>query len=220
MELLPRLSLESVKKAKIGFECRMSGTKAQNIEVEKVLVSARKPNTDNLGLEGAGIKLKEDGGIDVNQYLETSVKGIFAIGDVTGGWMLSSMASSMAVFAAENAMGQKNAFPSQLIPRGLWTFPQVGAVGLSEEEAEQQGYDVETGSVPYAINGLGMARDEVDGAVKIVSDAEYGEILGVHIVGANALFCCWRGDGWIVAPHHIVGYAVRVGVDAKDHGCC
>ncbi len=186
VELLPRLTLESVKKTKIGFECRMSGTKAQNVEVEKVLVSARKPNTDDLGLEGAGIKLKEDGGIDVNQYLETAVKGIFAIGDATGGWMLSHMASSMAVFAAENAMGRKNAFPSHLIPRGLWTFPQVGAVGLSEEEAEQQGYDVETGSVPYAINGLGMALDEVDGAVKIVSDAEYGEILGVHIVGANA----------------------------------
>ena len=89
-------------------------------------------------------------------------------------------------YAAENAMGRKNAFPSHLVPRGLWTFPQVGAVGLSEEEAEQQDYDIETGSVPYAINGLGMARDEVDGAVKIVSDAEYGEILGVHIVGANA----------------------------------
>jgi len=186
VEILPRLTFASVKKTKTGFECRMTGAKARNIEVEKVLVSARKPRTDNLGLEGAGINLKEDGGIEVSKYLETSVKGIFAIGDVTGGWMLSHVASSMAVCAAENALGHKNAFPFHLIPRGLWTFPQVGAVGLSEEEAEKQGYDVETGSFPYAINGLGMALNEVDGAVKIVSDSEYGEILGIHIVGANA----------------------------------
>ena len=100
--------------------------------------------------------------------------------------MLSHAASSMAVTAAENAMGCNVTFPFRLIPRGIWTIPQVGAVGLSEEEAEKEGFDVEVGDFPFAINGVAMAYDEMAGSVKIVSDARYGEILGVHIVGANA----------------------------------
>jgi dihydrolipoamide dehydrogenase len=137
-------------------------------------------------LEKLGVTLNEDKGIRVNDSLETSVEGIFAIGDATGGWMLSHAASSMSVFAAENAMGANNRYPFNLIPRCLWTQPEMGAVGLSEEDAEKKGYDVNTGVFPYAINGLAMVRNQVDGAVKIVSDARYGEILGVHIVGSNA----------------------------------
>jgi dihydrolipoamide dehydrogenase len=92
----------------------------------------------------------------------------------------------MAVTAAENAMGQHNRFPFHLIPRGSWTWPEVGSVGLTEEEAEKQGKDIEVGVFPYSINGLAMCRNEMEGAVKIISDARYGEILGVHIVGSNA----------------------------------
>jgi dihydrolipoamide dehydrogenase len=137
-------------------------------------------------LEQLGIQLKEDDGIQVNEQLETSVDGIYAIGDATGGWMLSHASSSMAITAAENAMGNRQKFPFRLMPRGIWTIPEVGAVGLSEEEAEQQGLDVEVGHFPYSINGLAMSRNEMDGAAKIISDARYGEILGVHIVGAHA----------------------------------
>jgi len=133
-----------------------------------------------------GVKLNEDGSVAVNERLGTSVPGIYAIGDAVGGWMLSHAASSMAVTAAENAMGRKATFPFHLIPRGIWTIPQVGAVGLSEEEAEKKGFDVEVGDFPFAINGVAMVYDEMAGSVKIVSDARYGEILGVHIVGANA----------------------------------
>jgi dihydrolipoamide dehydrogenase len=124
--------------------------------------------------------------IAVNDKLETSLPGIYAVGDCIGGWMLSHAASSMAVTAAENAMGHAGLFPFHLIPRGIWTIPQVGAVGLSEEQAEKKGIDVEIGDFPYAINGLAMAYDQMVGAVKIVSEPRYGEILGVHIVGANA----------------------------------
>jgi dihydrolipoamide dehydrogenase len=92
----------------------------------------------------------------------------------------------MAVTAAENAMGNSHKYPFHLIPRGIWTIPQVGAVGLSEEEAEEKGTEIEVGVFPYSINGLAMVRNEMAGAVKIISDARYGEILGVHIVGANA----------------------------------
>ncbi len=174
--------------------------------------------------------LNDDGGIRVDNRLESSVGGIFATCDATGGAMFSHTASSMAVFAAENALGTGRRFPFHLIPRCLWTQPGVGAVGLSEEDAEKQGYEIETRVFPFSINGLAglvlnsarawrnadakrpgmhshakrgnevanewptlepspgwaMVRNQVDGAVKIVFDDRYGEILGVHIVGSNA----------------------------------
>jgi dihydrolipoamide dehydrogenase len=186
VEIIARASLESVMTTATGVTCNLAGPKERRVEVQKILVSAREPNTFELGLEKLGVALNEDQGIRINDQLETSVEGIYAIGDATGGWMLSHGASSMSVFAAENAMGANNRYPFNLIPRCLWTQPEMGAVGLSEEDAEKKGYDVETGVFPYAINGLAMVRNQVDGAVKIVSDARYGEILGVHIVGSGA----------------------------------
>lgn len=186
VQILTRCALQSVKKTNAGFECLLTGSKEQCVEVTKVLVAARNPNVTDIGLRQVGVEINEDGGIRVNERLETTVKGIFAIGDATGGWMLSHAASSMAVVAAENAMGKANVFPFNLVPRGIWSFPEIGAVGLSEEEAEKQGFEIEVGDFPYSINGLAMVRNEVTGAVKIVSETRYGEILGVHIVGANA----------------------------------
>ncbi|MBM4340980.1 MAG: dihydrolipoyl dehydrogenase [Deltaproteobacteria bacterium] len=186
VKLLPRFNLQSVRKSKEGYEGVLSGPEEHAVVVERVLVSSRRPKTAPLGLEQVGVRLNEDGSIKVNNRLETSVEGIYAIGDATGGWMLSHAASSMAVTAAENAMGKTNTFSFHLIPRGIWTFPEVGAVGLSEEEAEKRGMEIEVGNFPYSINGLAMARNEMSGAVKIISDARYGEILGVHIVGSNA----------------------------------
>jgi dihydrolipoamide dehydrogenase len=139
-----------------------------------------------MGLEDLGVRLNDDGSVWVNERLETTVSAIYAIGDATGGWMLSHAASAMGITAAENAMGKMTTFPSRLVPRGVWTFPEVGAVGLSEEEAEKRGIDVEVGSFPYSINGLALARNEPVGAVKVISDTQYGEILGVHIVGPHA----------------------------------
>ncbi len=186
VELLPRLTLQRVQKQGTGFVAVLSGAEERRVEVERVLVSARKPNTAGLGLEEAGIRLDEEGFIKINDRLETTAAGVYAVGDVTGGWMLSHASSSMAVVAAENAMGKDRAFPPHLVPRGLWTIPEVGAVGLSEEAAEAKGLAVEVGDFPYAINGLAMARGEMTGAVKVISDGRYGEILGVHIVGGHA----------------------------------
>lgn len=186
VEIILRSSLESVETTQSGATCVLSGPKERSVKVEKVLTAKRAPNTGGLGFEEIGVILNDDKGIRVNHKLETSVEGIFAIGDATGGSMLSHTASSMGIFAAENALGANNHYPFHLIPRCLWMKPEMGAVGLSEEEAEKKGFDVETGVFPYAINGLAMVNNRVDGAVKIVSDARYGEILGVHIVGSNA----------------------------------
>ena len=186
IQIIPRAAVESVETTGDATVCHFSGGKPDSVTVEKVLVSKRVPRTRDLGLDAVGVELDKDYFVKVNDRLETSVKGIFAIGDATGVRMLSHAASSMGVFAAENAMGQDNRYPFHLIPRCLWTEPEMGTVGLSEEEAEEQGYDVETGIFPYSINGLAMVRNQVDGSVKIVFDTQYGEILGVHIVGSNA----------------------------------
>jgi dihydrolipoamide dehydrogenase len=186
VELLLNYNLEAVRKSESGYEAVLAGRDQKVVPVEKVLISQRRPNTEHTGLEAAGVKLNEDGSVAVNDKLETSVPGIYAVGDAVGGWMLSHAASSMAVTAAENTMGRAKSFAFHLIPRGIWTIPQVGAVGLSEAEAEKKGIDVEVGVFPFAINGAAMAYDEMAGAVKVVSDSRYGEILGVHIIGANA----------------------------------
>jgi dihydrolipoamide dehydrogenase len=186
VEILAGSSLASVEMTKNGAFCQIKGGLEQELSADKILVSRRVPNTAGLGLDALGLKLNPDQGVWVDEYLQTSQEGVYAIGDAAGGWMLSHAASSMAVFAAENAMGQARKYPFNLIPRCLWTNPQMASVGLSEDEAEEQGFEVETGSFPYSINGMAMAYNQVDGAVKIVSDERYGEILGVHIVGSNA----------------------------------
>lgn len=186
VELLMRYQLKSLTEKKKMRTVVLSGTDERTLDVDMVLIGLRKPNTKDLGLDKIGVILNEDGGVKINSFLETSVEGIYAIGDVTGGWMLSHAASSMAVTAAENAMGGNKEYPFHLVSRGLWTMPQVGAVGLSEEDAEKKGYDVVVGTFPYAINGMAMGQGMVEGSVKVVSAAEDGGILGVHIVGENA----------------------------------
>ncbi len=186
IDIMPRLTLESVKKSGKQFECELAGSKGKTVTVDRVLISSRRSNTAGIGLEEAGVQLNADGSILVNEALQTSVSGIYAIGDAAGGWMLSHAASSMAIVGAENAMGGKSTFSSRLVPRGLWTIPELGAVGLTEEEAEKEGFDLAVGVFPNSINGLAMCRNEMSGATKIISDARYGEILGVHIVGINA----------------------------------
>ena len=186
IEIMTNSRLSRIRKTDGGYEALIAGNEEQRIPVGKVLICSRSPRSQELGLERVGVRTNDDGSIRVDEYLGTSVDGIYAIGDVTGGWMLSHAASAMGVAAAENALGGKRRFSPNLVPRGLWTWPEVGAVGLSEEEAERSGFDVEVGDYPYASNGLAMARNEMKGGVKIVSDGQYGEILGVHIVGDHA----------------------------------
>ena len=187
IEIIARSTLKSIKKSKNGFVCELAAKKkSRTLEVERVLAGIRKPNTAELDLAQAGIRRNEDGSIRLDEYLRTTTPNIYAIGDVTGGTMQSHAASAMAVKAAENALGEKTKFPFDLIPRGTWTFPQVASVGLTEEQAENKDLDIDIGYFPYSINGYAIARNETFGAVKIVTDAEYRIIYGVHIVGPHA----------------------------------
>lgn len=181
-----RSELTEVKQGKGGFTCHIKGKKDEQLEVEKVLCSPRVPNTNELALHKVGVKVDDDGAIVINDLLETDCSDIYAIGDAVGRTMQSHAASAMAVIAAENAMGNSKKFAHHLVPSGVWTIPEIASVGLTEDEADDRDLDVEIGEFPYAINGLAMSRSQVNGVVKIVKGAQYGEILGVHIVGPNA----------------------------------
>jgi len=186
VKVLTRAALASAQKQGAALRAVLGGKAEQFIDAEIIVSAERRPNTAGLGLEALGVALNADGGIKVDERMQTSAPGVFAIGDCTGGRMLSHGASYMAVIAAENAMGRQSAYDPRLVCRGLWTTPQVAAVGLGEAEAEDQGYEVETGDFPYSINGLAMLSARGEGNVKVVMEAKYGEILGLHIVGAAA----------------------------------
>jgi dihydrolipoamide dehydrogenase len=190
VEIFCKSVLKNLKKSKTGSTILLYGSEEKSITVERVLISSRKPNVD-LNLGNAGVKLDHEGFIAVDNNLKTSADRIYAIGDVTGGRQLSYAATAMGIVAAENAMGKKSTFKPNLIPRGLWTFPEVASVGLTEEKAQEQDPDVEIGVCPLSINGAAMAYDETEGRVKVISGSRYGEILGIHIVGSHATELIW-----------------------------
>jgi dihydrolipoamide dehydrogenase len=190
IEMIPRSKLDALEKSANGYTARLSGAEDKSIEVQRYLVSSRKPNVD-LNLDVVGVELAQNGFIAVDDGLKTSTDHIYAVGDVTGGKQLSYAATCMGVVAAENAMGGSSTFNANLVPRAHWTIPEAASVGITEEEAELQGLDVEIGECPISVNGVAMAYGETDGTVKVIAGAEYGEILGVHIVGSHATEVIW-----------------------------
>ncbi len=154
--------------------------------VDKVLVSVgRRANVENLGLEAAGVETKRNG-IAVNERMETSVSGIYAVGDVTGAWWLAHVSSKEGVVAAENACGHPTRMDYKTVPSCVFTHPEVASVGLTEAQAAERGYEVQVGKFPMMVNGKALTYGERDGWVKVVAEAKHGELLGLHIVGAHA----------------------------------
>ncbi|WP_425057870.1 Dihydrolipoyl dehydrogenase [Sporomusa carbonis] len=157
----------------------------QTIEAEFVLLAAgRQANTAGLNLEAVGLKLNA-GFIPVNEYMETEISGIYAIGDVTGGIMLAHVASRQGIVAVENALGKKIKIDYRSVPGCIYTHPEIASVGLTEAEASQR-YDVAVHRFPFQANGRAVAVDEAEGFVKLVSDKKFGEILGIHLAGPMA----------------------------------
>lgn len=151
---------------------------------DKVIVSlGRRPNLQ--AVEKLGLEL-ERGAIRTNERLQTNISGVYAIGDVNGKQMLAHVASAEGLVAVENILGGSAAINYDKVPACIYTFPEVAAVGLTEQEAVKRGHTVKVGTFPLAANGKALAEGEPDGMIKIVADARYGEVLGVHIVAANA----------------------------------
>ncbi|WP_179345246.1 dihydrolipoyl dehydrogenase [Winogradskyella ursingii] len=168
--------------------------KADNKKGEEVefkgdycLVSVgRRPYTDGLNAEAAGVKIDDRGRVEVNEHLQTSTANIYAIGDVVKGAMLAHKAEEEGVFVAETIAGQKPHIDYNLIPGVVYTWPEVAAVGKTEEQLKEAGVAYKTGSFPMRALGRSRASMDLDGFVKILADKETDEILGVHMIGARA----------------------------------
>ncbi len=163
------------------------GEDVEVIEVDVVLLGiGRKANTDGLNLEKIGVKLHKRGIEVVDDSLVTHVPNIYAIGDVTGRIQLAHVASHEGIHAVTNIIkGEKKLVDYKAVPNCVYTSPEVSSVGLTEAQAKEKGYDIKVGKFNFRPLGKAMATTEQDGFVKVIADSKYGEVLGVHMIGAH-----------------------------------
>lgn len=187
-----RISLKATVKEVAARDGRVEGSyedetgQIQVFESDRVLVATgREPILD--GIDHNKLGLKTDGPyIKVNSRLETSLPGVYALGDLVGGMMLAHKASAEGEATVANILGGNKEVKQELIPRCIWGFTEVGSVGLTEEEARATGRGIKVGKFHYMNSAAAQAMEDVNGLVKIVGDSETGEILGVHIIGPHA----------------------------------
>jgi dihydrolipoamide dehydrogenase len=182
----------SVKGSKATLTVEPAGGGAsETIEADCVLVSiGRRPNTEGLALDKAGLTLNKRGQIEVGHDFQTSVPGLYAIGDVTPGPMLAHKAEDEGIAAAEFIAGGTGIVNHDVIPGVVYTMPEIADVGLTEEEAKERakdsGSDIKVGKFPFMANSRAKTNRDTDGFVKIIADAKTDKVLGVHIIGALA----------------------------------
>ncbi|MFS0601574.1 dihydrolipoyl dehydrogenase [Peribacillus frigoritolerans] len=209
------------------------GTEA--VVSEKTLVTiGRIPNTEEIGLNRAGVTVGEKGHIAVDMECRTNVPHIFAIGDTTPGPALAHRASKQGIVAAEVIAGLPSAVDSPYVPYVIFSEPQIAGVGLNREEAEQQGYSVKVGKFPFSANGRALATNETEGFAEVIVDANSHILLGMHMVGADASNLIGEGvlalelaarvedialsmhphptltEGWLEAAEAVLGHAIHI----------
>lgn len=143
-----------------------------------------KPNSQNLGLDVAGVNLNDQGMVEIDDRMATNIPGIWAIGDVTGKLMLAHVGSAQGIVCAENIAGAETTILDyEMLPKVTFSTPQVASFGMTEQAAKERGYEVNVGRFPFQANGKALGLGESTGWVKIITDAKYGEILGAHMIG-------------------------------------
>jgi dihydrolipoamide dehydrogenase len=184
----------------------------KTLAADRVLVAVgRRPNTRDLGLEEAGVKLDDKGYVVVDERLQTSVKGIYAVGDMVPGPPLAHKAIFQGKIAAEVIAGLPAAYEAVKVPWVLFTDPEVAWVGLTEAEAKQKGYKVKVGTFPFGALGRTLTLgDEPLGFSKVVADAEAGTVLGVHIVGPSATDLIAEGALAVQSASHFEDLALTI----------
>jgi dihydrolipoamide dehydrogenase len=191
--------VEKVEVASDGLTLTVSKDgQTETIPAEKALMAIGvQPNSENLGLETVGVKT-ERGWISVDETMRTNLPSVYAIGDVTGNMPLAHVASAQGIVAMEAIAGLE---PETLvyanIPRCTYASPEVASVGLTEAQAREEGYDVKVGQFPFRANGKALAINDYDGFVKIVSDSQYDQILGVHMIGPHVTDMIAEATGMI-----------------------
>lgn len=176
----------SAKAGKKDIEIRyQAGDKEETLKVDRLIVAVgRRPYTDKLGADTAGLELDERGFVIVDEQYRSNLDGVYAVGDVIGGPMLAHKAIDEGVVLAERLAGSKGAAVNyNAVPSVVYTAPEIAWVGLSEAQAKEQGFEVKVGSAPFAANGRAKAMEQATGMVKVVSDVKTDRILGVHMSG-------------------------------------
>lgn len=180
--------VKSVERNGEGVKVQAENAKGETITLDgdySLVSVGRRPYTDGLNADKAGVKITERGQIEVNDHLQTSVPNIYAIGDVIKGAMLAHKAEEEGVFVAETIAGQKPHIDYNLIPGVVYTWPEVAAVGKTEEQLKEAGVEYKAGSFPFKALGRSRASGDTDGFVKILADAKTDEVLGIHMIGAR-----------------------------------
>jgi dihydrolipoamide dehydrogenase len=189
IDVLTGAKISNVKVAKdsVSMSVEVGGEKKE-IKADVVLVAAgRAPNIEEIGLKEQGIQLTDRGFIKINERMETSVKGIYAVGDVAGPPMLAHKGEREGMIVAEVIAGHHaQVLDYTNVPGATYCHPEVASVGLTEQQCKDRKIDYKVGKFPFSANGRARTSGETEGFVKVIRDAKYGEILGAHIVGAHA----------------------------------
>ncbi len=184
IEVYTEANVEGVEVTADGVKTRLKDGK--EFLTEKALVTiGRSFNSTGIGLEKAGVEV-EKGRIKVNDKMETNVKGIYAIGDVTGQMLLAHVASAGAIVAVENALGKEKWMDYSAVPGGIFTDPEIASVGLREKDAEAKGIKITVGRFPYAASGKALVMGETEGFMQLIAEEGTDRVLGATIVGAHA----------------------------------
>ncbi len=186
IKLITKVRVEKVDRSENGLlTARLSS--GQDVQAEMILVSiGRSMNSEDLGLADVGVLTGKRGEIIVNDAMETTVPGVYAIGDVTGKILLAHVASHQGLVAVENALGGNEKMDYSVVPAGTFTLPEIGSVGIREQEARDRGIKYRVGRFQYRTLGKAHAMGEITGMVKILSDETTDKVIGVHICGAHA----------------------------------
>lgn len=186
IEILTGHKVETVETGKNGVVVKVSGSEGEKtLEAEQALVAIGfRPNSSGIGLEEAGVKMDEKGNVQIGDNMATNMRGIWAIGDVTGKVLLAHVASAQGIICAD-AIAGKETTPINYdnVPHATYCQPQVASFGMTEAKAKASGKQIKVGSFPFQANGKALGLGESSGFIKIISDAKYGEILGAHLIG-------------------------------------
>jgi dihydrolipoamide dehydrogenase len=219
--------VQGVDVAGRGVTVRLDGGE---VRADQVLIAVgRGPNSRDIGLERAGVDVDQRGIVKVDEWQRTSAEGVWAIGDVVGGFQLAHAAAHEGIVAAEDIAGRRTIpMEQELVTRCTYSTPEVASVGLTEAQAREGGRKVKVGKFPFTANGRAIIHGETAGFAKVVADAETGQILGAHVIGVQAteliaepaLARLFQGDAWEVGrnihPHPTLSEAIGEAALAVD----
>ena len=188
IQILTGAKVLAVERSDKGVKVKVSTQGGEkSLEADQALVAIGfKPNTANIGLESVGVKLNPRGFIEIDERMATNVPGIWAIGDVTGQLLLAHVASAQGIVCAESIAGVETVkLDYRMMPRAVYSHPQVASFGITAAQAKEQGIEVKIGRFPFQANGKALGLGDYAGFVKIITEAKYGELLGAQMIGPD-----------------------------------